>query len=147
MTVFLLSDCKEIMFKKRKVKSGGERKHDDVIPLDEKTPLVKIVKPNKKNTPNQSKIRTLTGDEAKAIIDTLNSKDLEMSEAPKAEEVETIKANVTMDYQRDVCKDFLKNGYCGFGDTCKFLHYREEFKKVERTGEQDWEKLSKRKKY
>lgn len=37
-----------------------------------------------------------------------------------------VKQNFIMDYQKDVCKDFLKNGYCGFGDTCKFLHYREE---------------------
>lgn len=37
-----------------------------------------------------------------------------------------VKQNFIMDYQKDVCKDFLKTGYCGFGDTCKFLHYREE---------------------
>ncbi|CCA72840.1 related to N.crassa uvs2 protein [Serendipita indica DSM 11827] len=33
--------------------------------------------------------------------------------------------NVTMiDYQPDVCKDYKETGYCGFGDTCKFLHDR-----------------------
>lgn len=55
-----------------------------------------------------------------------------------------VKQNYLMDYQRDVCKDFLKNGYCGFGDTCKFLHYREEFKKVERSGVKEWEAAAKK---
>lgn len=55
-----------------------------------------------------------------------------------------VKQNFIMDYQRDVCKDFLKNGYCGFGDTCKFLHFREEFKRVDSQGEKDWEKAPKR---
>ena len=28
------------------------------------------------------------------------------------------------DYQMDICKDYKDSGYCGFGDTCKFLHDR-----------------------
>lgn len=138
------------MFNKRKVKSREGRKRDEVSPVQENSPKVKIVKPTKmKLQGSQSKIRTLTSEEAKSVIDTLNSKDLvESDDLPKKEPEATIKANITLDYQRDVCKDFLKNGYCGFGDTCKFLHYREEYKKVERAGEQDWEKTSsKRKKY
>lgn len=57
-----------------------------------------------------------------------------------------VRQNYIMDYQADVCKDFLKNGYCGFGDTCKFLHYREEFKKVESPEVKDWEAAAKRRK-
>lgn len=58
-----------------------------------------------------------------------------------------IRQNYLMDYQRDVCKDFLKNGYCGFGDTCKFLHVRDEFAKVKSSTDiKDWEKAAKRRK-
>lgn len=57
-----------------------------------------------------------------------------------------VKQNYIMDYQQDVCKDFLKNGYCGFGDTCKFLHYREEFKKNDDNEKKDWEIAAKRRK-
>lgn len=57
-----------------------------------------------------------------------------------------VKQNYIMDYQKDVCKDFLKNGYCGFGDTCKFLHYREEFKKNDGPEIKDWEAAAKRRK-
>ncbi|KAK0544619.1 RNA-splicing factor [Tilletia horrida] len=32
-----------------------------------------------------------------------------------------------VDYQPDVCKDYKETGYCGFGDTCKFLHDRSDY--------------------
>ncbi|KZT53744.1 hypothetical protein CALCODRAFT_39717 [Calocera cornea HHB12733] len=52
-------------------------------------------------------------------------------EVPKAMRSGPVRANpstirqVTItDYQPDVCKDYKETGYCGFGDTCKFLHDR-----------------------
>lgn len=35
-----------------------------------------------------------------------------------------LRATVRWDYQPDLCKDFKETGYCGFGDSCKFLHDR-----------------------
>lgn len=32
------------------------------------------------------------------------------------------------DYAPDVCKDYKQTGFCGFGDSCKFLHAREDYK-------------------
>lgn len=32
-----------------------------------------------------------------------------------------------VDYQPDVCKDYKETGFCGFGDTCKFLHDRGDY--------------------
>ncbi|GME74892.1 unnamed protein product [Ambrosiozyma monospora] len=55
-----------------------------------------------------------------------------------------IKVSTTMDFQADVCKDFLKNGYCGFGDTCKFLHYRDAFHTVKSNKKKEWEDAAKR---
>jgi len=37
---------------------------------------------------------------------------------------DTIRTVTIVDYQPDVCKDYKETGYCGFGDTCKFLHDR-----------------------
>ncbi|KAF5391778.1 hypothetical protein D9757_001734 [Collybiopsis confluens] len=53
------------------------------------------------------------------------------TEVPKAMRVgpqrntsSTIRTVTIVDYQPDVCKDYKETGYCGFGDTCKFLHDR-----------------------
>jgi len=32
------------------------------------------------------------------------------------------------DYQPDICKDYKETGYCGYGDSCKFLHDRGDYK-------------------
>lgn len=41
---------------------------------------------------------------------------------------ENIRATVRWDYQPDICKDYKETGYCGFGDSCKFLHDRSDYK-------------------
>lgn len=49
-----------------------------------------------------------------------------------------------IDYQADVCKDYKETGYCGFGDSCKFLHDRSDYKmgwQIER----DWDEAQKKK--
>lgn len=32
------------------------------------------------------------------------------------------------DYQPNICKDYKETGYCGYGDSCKFLHDRGDYK-------------------
>ncbi|EXJ87610.1 hypothetical protein A1O3_04571 [Capronia epimyces CBS 606.96] len=32
------------------------------------------------------------------------------------------------DFAPDVCKDYKQTGFCGFGDNCKYLHAREDYK-------------------
>jgi RING finger protein 113A len=39
-----------------------------------------------------------------------------------------IKSTIAVDYQMDICKDYKESGYCGFGDSCKFLHDRSDYK-------------------
>ena len=36
----------------------------------------------------------------------------------------TIRVTSRFDYQPDVCKDYKETGFCGFGDTCVFMHDR-----------------------
>ncbi|CAN6658313.1 pre-mRNA-splicing factor Cwc24p [Trichomonascus vanleenenianus] len=38
-----------------------------------------------------------------------------------------IRSTTLIDYQPDVCKDYKLTGYCGYGDSCKFLHAREDY--------------------
>ncbi|CAG8931748.1 unnamed protein product [Penicillium salamii] len=42
------------------------------------------------------------------------------------------------DFAPDVCKDWKQTGYCGFGDSCKFLHSRESYKQGWEL-DRDWE--------
>ena len=39
-----------------------------------------------------------------------------------------VRTVTVIDYQPDVCKDYKQTGYCGFGDNCKFLHDRGDYK-------------------
>ncbi|KAL8286649.1 hypothetical protein RQP46_004177 [Phenoliferia psychrophenolica] len=38
-----------------------------------------------------------------------------------------VRTITVVDYQPDVCKDYKETGFCGFGDTCKFLHDRGDY--------------------
>ena len=55
-----------------------------------------------------------------------------------------VKNTARFDYQPDLCKDYKDTGFCGYGDNCKFLHDRGDYK----TGwqlEQEWESTQRRK--
>ncbi len=39
-----------------------------------------------------------------------------------------------------MCKDYKQTGWCGFGDSCKFLHAREDYKQGWEL-DKDWEKV------
>ena len=39
-----------------------------------------------------------------------------------------LRSTVRWDYQPDICKDYKETGVCGFGDSCKFLHDRSDYK-------------------
>ena len=39
-----------------------------------------------------------------------------------------IRTTVRFDYQPDVCKDYKETGFCGYGDSCKFVHDRSDYK-------------------
>lgn len=49
------------------------------------------------------------------------------------------------DFAPDVCKDYKQTGFCGFGDNCKFLHAREDYKQGWQM-DREWENVNKGKK-
>ena len=53
--------------------------------------------------------------------------------------------SVLVDYQPDICKDYKETGYCGFGDSCKFLHDRGDYKAGWQL-DRDWEEEQKARK-
>lgn len=49
-----------------------------------------------------------------------------------------IRTITVTDFAPDVCKDYKQTGFCGFGDSCKFLHAREDYKQGWEL-DKDWE--------
>ena len=41
---------------------------------------------------------------------------------------DNIKITCYFDYQPDICKDWKETGFCGYGQSCKFLHDRSDYK-------------------
>ena len=39
-----------------------------------------------------------------------------------------MKVTTRMDHNPERCKDYYEHGYCGFGDTCIFIHDRGDYK-------------------
>lgn len=63
---------------------------------------------------SESKLRNLTTQKTNA--------------GPKPAPLASMRHTSRMDYAQDVCKDWMETGYCVFGDTCKFMHVRDESK-------------------
>ncbi|KAK4219465.1 hypothetical protein QBC37DRAFT_436653 [Rhypophila decipiens] len=53
-----------------------------------------------------------------------------------------VRTTVVTDYSADVCKDYKQTGFCGFGDNCKFLHSREDYKQGWQL-DREWESVTK----
>ncbi|KAK4950521.1 hypothetical protein LTR28_007054 [Elasticomyces elasticus] len=56
-----------------------------------------------------------------------------------------IRTITVTDFAPDVCKDYRQTGFCGFGDSCKYLHMREDYKAGWQL-DKEWEKVTKGKK-
>jgi len=41
---------------------------------------------------------------------------------------DNVRESVRFDYAPDICKDYRDTGFCGFGDSCKFMHDRGDYK-------------------
>ncbi|VAH88888.1 unnamed protein product [Triticum turgidum subsp. durum] len=56
-----------------------------------------------------------------------------------------IRLSTRFDYQPDICKDYKETGYCGYGDSCKFMHDRGDYKSGWQL-EREWDEAEKARK-
>lgn len=56
-----------------------------------------------------------------------------------------IRVSARFDYQPDICKDYKETGYCGYGDSCKFMHDRGDYKSGWQM-EKEWDETEKARK-
>eukprot|EP00968_Pinguiococcus_pyrenoidosus_P010393 scaffold822_cov250-Pinguiococcus_pyrenoidosus.AAC.1 len=55
----------------------------------------------------------------------------------------SIRTICRFDFQPDICKDYKETGFCGYGDTCKFMHDRSDYKGGWQL-EREWEEQQKK---
>ncbi|XP_050239304.1 zinc finger CCCH domain-containing protein 1-like [Quercus robur] len=53
-----------------------------------------------------------------------------------------IRVSARFDYQPDICKDYKETGYCGYGDSCKFMHDQGDYKSGWQM-EKEWDEAEK----
>lgn len=149
--------CKSNMFKKRSVKqgAGSKRKKIGAGVVDSVSKDAEYgAMPELKNKPLMGLMTGATSNEAtkklrkvhKFDAESIKSKftlcvDQETIDDRPTQSVagsntqaklvlppENVRTTMLTDFQPDVCKDFKQTGYCGYGDSCKFLHSRDDFK-------------------
>ncbi|ORX57607.1 hypothetical protein DM01DRAFT_1334200 [Hesseltinella vesiculosa] len=54
-----------------------------------------------------------------------------------------LRVTARFDYQPDVCKDYKETGFCGYGDSCIFLHDRGDYKSGWEL-DKEWEEAQKK---
>lgn len=59
---------------------------------------------------------------------------------PTQQSSTNVRTTTVTDFAPDVCKDYKTTGWCGFGDSCKFLHDRGDYKQGWQL-DRDWENV------
>ncbi len=88
--------------------------------------------------------KTFTGNDNQSIDQVVQSSKLKGTQGPLRAPA-FVRSTSVFDYQPDVCKDYKETGFCGFGDSCKFMHDRSDYKSGWQQ-EKEWEDIQKRKK-
>lgn len=114
---------------KARLEAGMELAAEDALEIEEELRRKRRRDENDGYDPDEEENKAKNGEyKGQKGYQTLIRKKQEVPKAarvgPQRNTSSTIRTVTLVDYQPDVCKDYKETGFCGFGDTCKFLHDR-----------------------
>jgi hypothetical protein len=152
-----------VQFKKRTAKRAGVRvktdnddhEEDDTVVETARTATGSNNNGSSKDATDTSKVTTVyessraavsqlyAGDATAVVqIDTAEDRKIPVSIASGTfgpmRAPSFLRVTSRFDYQPDICKDYKETGFCGYGDNCKFLHDRGDYKSGWQM-EREWE--------
>lgn len=130
----------EVTVRKRKGKRKPSGIRDEAETGTAKMQRVEVTpsRPAEAQSPKKASVP-----ENRAVVDVSEDKQESKTFYGPKKGSSNIRVVTRVDYQPDVCKDYNETGFCGYGDSCKFLHDRTNYTKSWKM-EKEWEKLSAR---
>lgn len=123
-----------LIARRRAPQSARKRVEQEEVEGETDEPITKIMRRDKLEEPSSP--TTITDKlELQYEATTTAAKDssayqdyLQHQPQSKDDGMTKIRNTCRFDYAPDLCKDYNETGFCGFGDSCKFLHDRGDYK-------------------